>query len=303
MTSSVPSKHFDRVLNFTSTIRSDTYAFINPRQFNLAGRSVLITGASKGIGRQAASSFARAGASQIILAARSSLTEVAAETKAAAIAAGHPSPDVLSITLDVADEASVAAAAEQVSAATGGQLDILINNAGAITPFVPLASSEPTSWWRIMEVNLKGPYLVARAFIPLLLSSTKSLKTILNVSSIGAHAVMPGASSYQTTKLALLRLTEFICTDYVDQKLIALAIHPGAIMTEVAAVLPEAFHPTLTDTPALAADAMVWLTAERREWLAGRYVSCTWDMEQLEEKREEIVERDLLKVRMDVGVV
>lgn len=70
----------------------------------------------------------------------------------------------------------------------------------------------------------------------------------------------------------------------------------------MASAMPEHIVKILKDTPELAGDAMVWLTAVRREWLAGRYVSVTWDMEELEGRRERIVEGDLLKVRLDVGV-
>ena len=66
--------------------------------------------------------------------------------------------------------------------------------------------------------------------------------------------------------------------------------------------MPEAFHSNLVDTPELCGDSMVWLTAERRDWLAGRYVSVNWDVKELLQKREKIVESDLLKVRMDVGL-
>jgi hypothetical protein len=55
-----------------------------------------------------------------------------------------------------------------------------------------------------------------------------------------------------------------------------------------------------TETPELPADTIVWLTAEKRDWLAGRYVNVTWDMEQLEEKKEAIVKGDKLKVKLDV---
>lgn len=52
------------------------------------------------------------------------------------------------------------------------------------------------------------------------------------------------------------------------------------------------------DTPELAGDTIVWLTSERRDWLAGRYVSCNWDMTELLARRDEIVEKDLLKLRL-----
>lgn len=68
----------------------------------------------------------------------------------------------------------------------------------------------------------------------------------------------------------------------------------------MAAGLSEEFLSYLTDTPELAADTLVFLTRERREWLAGRYVSCQWDMDDFLAKRAEIEQGDLLKVRMVV---
>jgi hypothetical protein len=62
----------------------------------------------------------------------------------------------------------------------------------------------------------------------------------------------------------------------------------------------KALQGLLTDTAELAGDAMSWLTQERREWLGGRYVSVTWDMEELLQKREEIVRKDKLKMRLAV---
>jgi NAD(P)-dependent dehydrogenase (short-subunit alcohol dehydrogenase family) len=142
---------------------------------------------------------------------------------------------------------------------------------------------------------------MVRATIPLLLKKPTGLKTILNVSSIGAHIVMPGGSAYQITKLALIRFTEFINAECGEQGLLSLAVHPGGVMTELSSGMPLASQHVLTDQPALAADTFVWLTAERREWLASRYISCTWDMEELVGMKEKIVKKDLLKVRLDVG--
>lgn len=73
-------------------------------------------------------------------------------------------------------------------------------------------------------------------------------------------------------------------------------------MTELASALPEETLKILNDKPELAGDSMVWLTAVRREWLAGRYVSVTWDMEEFLGRKQNIVEGDLLKIRLDVGV-
>lgn len=285
---------------FTKTIHNDTYAYISPTHTNLSHKSVLITGASKGIGRETALSYAKSGASKIALGARSSLSSLSSDLVSTAKAAGHPAPQILTLELDVTSHSSVAVAAEKVTAEFGG-LDVLINNAGYLEPFVKIADSNPEDWSRVWDVNVKGVYNTTRAFLPLLLATQGGLKTILNVSSIGAHLVMPGASGYQTTKLALLRFSEFVMAEYGEEGILALNIHPGGVATELANGMPEVMHKVLIDQPRLAADTVVWLTGERREWLAGRYVSCTWDMEELLEKRGEIEKKDLLKVRMAVG--
>jgi len=74
---------------------------------------------------------------------------------------------------------------------------------------------------------------------------------------------------------------------------------PGGVVTELSKDMPIAH--LLTDTPELAGETMVWLSAEKRAWLAGRYVSVNWDMQQLLDKKDEIVEKELLKVRMAVS--
>ncbi|KAG0300058.1 hypothetical protein BGZ98_009521 [Dissophora globulifera] len=195
--------------NFTSIQHSDTYPAI--AHANHQGRTVLITGASKGIGRATAISFTRAGAANIVIAARSGLDEVEKELLAAAPSPSAP-PQIIKLQMDVVSEASVAQAVERVKQACG-HLDILVNNAGYSESWKPVAESDPVDWWRSWEVNLKGVYLVTRAFLPLLLQGSQ--KTIINVSSLGAHTIWPGASAYQTNKFALLRLTEFLAADSV----------------------------------------------------------------------------------------
>lgn len=301
MSTNPKSKLSSTGIDFTRKLHNDTYEFIKPEQFNLHDRAVLITGASKGCGRAAVLSFARAGTSKIAIAARSPMDDLKTEVEAAAEKAGRAKPQILALKLDVAEEKSVQQAATQVKEAFG-RLDILINNAGYLEAFVPIAESNPIEWWKTMEVNIKGPYLMSRAFIPLMLESAHGSKTILNLSSIGANAVRAGASSYQISKLAMIRMSEFINAEYAEKGLFSFSIHPGGVPTELAKRMPEAMMAYLTDTPELAADAMVWLTAERRDWLSGRYVSCTWDMEELLAKRKKIEEEDLLKVRLDVGL-
>ena len=110
--------------------------------------------------------------------------------------------------------------------------------------------------------------------------------------------MFPGASGYQTTKFALCRLTEFIDKEYYQQGLIAISLHPGATKTDLAMNMPPERQVVLTDTPELAADTIVWLCRERRDWLSGRFASVSWDMEELEQKKQDILQRNLLKFRV-----
>ncbi|KAL1880558.1 hypothetical protein VTK73DRAFT_5571 [Phialemonium thermophilum] len=276
----------------------NTYPLLAPEKADLSGRSVFITGASKGIGRTTAVRFAMAGCSKIAVGARSPLAEVEKAVKEAAATAGRPQPQVLSLHLDVTSEASVRAAAEAVAEAFGGGLDILITNAGYLEKFAPVAETDPSEWWFSWDVNMKGTYLCARYFIPLLLRS--SLRILVTMSSAGAHNLLPGGSAYQTAKFATCRFTEFVDQEYHAQGLLAFAVHPGSMLTELATNMPVELHGMLVDTPELSGDALVWLTKERREWLAGRYVDCCWDVAELEARKEEIVSKDLLKFRLAV---
>ncbi|PYI35198.1 NAD(P)-binding protein [Aspergillus indologenus CBS 114.80] len=285
------------VASYVST-RKDTYPFIDPATADLAGKSVLITGASKGMGKATAISFATAGCSTILLLARSDLTDVATAVHEAARQASRPAPSVHCLQADVTSEDSMRAAAATAAEILGGRLDVLINNAGHLEAWTPIAASEPREWWRTWEVNIKGPYLAAHGFVPLLLRSPT--QTVVNISSGGAHALFPGASAYQTTKFALCRLTEFLDAEYAPQGLIAIALHPGAVRTELATNMPPERQAVLTDPPALAADTLVWLARERRDWLAGRFVSGSWDMEELQQKKQDVLHRDLFKFRVMV---
>ncbi|KAI0074416.1 putative oxidoreductase [Panus rudis PR-1116 ss-1] len=284
------------VMRFTPTYHTDTYDYVSPQHANLAGRNVLVTGASRGIGKETALSFARAGASGIAIGARSSLASLEGELHEAAKAAGRPAPRVVTVALNVTDISSVDAAIQTIKRELGG-LDILVNNAGYSEVWRTIHESDPVDWWRTWEINVKGMYLVTRAAIPLLLES-HGLKTILNVGSAGAHMVLSAASSYQTSKLAVLRFTEFIMAEYGEKSIIAFAIHPGGVLTDIVQNATEELKAFLTDTPNLGADTIVWLTKERRSWAGGRYFSVNWDMQELEQLKEEIVKKDLLKVRL-----
>lgn len=286
------------IRDFVTTLHHDSYDFISPLKADLGGKSVFIAGATRGIGKSIAASFARAGCSHIAVGGRGDLSAVEAEVLAAAREAGRGAPEVLGVTVDVSSEESVAAAAERISAAFGGSLDVLVISAGVAHSMTPLAESDPAEWWRTWEVNVKGVYLCTKTFIPLVLRS--SLRTIITVSTAGAHMLTPGLDGYQTGKFALCRLTEFVDDRYREQGLITMTVHPGDVITDMADVVPEEIRRFMLDKPQLAGDTLVWLAKEKRTWLGGRFINCCWDMREFEAKQEEVVKKDLLKFRMVV---
>ncbi|KAI1613736.1 short chain dehydrogenase reductase [Exophiala viscosa] len=284
---------------FTPTLHKDTYPAIDPTRCDLSGKYVFITGASKGIGRATALSFARAGCSALALGARSDLSEVEELVTRAATEVGKPVPKILIVKLDVADQASVDQAVAKISSGFG-RLDILINNAGYLEKRAKIADSDPSEWWKTWSVNVLGPYLVTRASLPLMLGTEDSSKIIVNLCSLGAHLLAPGASAYQPSKLAVLRWTEFLDVDHRSDGVLTFALHPGGVLTDMGQRLPIERQSALTETPELAAHTLVFLTEKRREWLAGRYIAATWDMPEFLAKKEEVVSGDKLKVRMVV---
>lgn len=278
---------------------SAPYSTIDPKKADLSGKSVVITGASKGCGREAAIAFAQAGASKIALLARSDLSAVIADVKAAAKEAGRiKEPQIYDGSgVDVTSALAVEDFARKVGQAFGGSVDLLINNAAYLSSWHAVGETDPEDWWMNWEVNMKGLYLCTRYFLPLVLKSN-SLKTILNVTSFGAINIGAGASGYQTSKFAVCRFTEHTAADYADEGLICVTVHPGSYMTDMGKKLPESFHDWLTDDVALSGQWMAWFARERREWLQARFVSATWDVEELEAKKDEIEQGDKLKFRL-----
>ncbi|KAF6805544.1 hypothetical protein CSOJ01_09413 [Colletotrichum sojae] len=289
---------------FTTVHRSTTYDYISPLKLNLSGRHVLITGAAweDGVGYATATAFARAGASAIAVADLHGVSdELVQRLKSAATEAGRPEPKVLAYTVDISNKESVQKMRDAVAEAFSGRLDILINNAAHMEPPMSVLDSDPDDLlWRTWEVNVHGLLNITRAFLPMQLSSRADggACTVINVASSGALSARPGSSSYRSSKLAVLRWTESVHLEYADQGLLAFCVNPGAIKTKISEHAPQAVRDRFPDKADVAGDTIAWLASERRDWLAGRYVSCPWDMEEVMAKKDEIVEGDKLKLRM-----
>jgi NAD(P)-dependent dehydrogenase (short-subunit alcohol dehydrogenase family) len=100
-------------------------------------------------------------------------------------------------------------------------------------------------------------------------------------------------SAYGISKLAVLQLMTYVAVE--NPNVVAVALHPGIVATDM---LLEMFKPFAHDTPALVGGAAVWLASfmESRDFLSGRYVAANWDVEDLVKRKEEILEKQLLKI-------
>ncbi|TGO57259.1 hypothetical protein BOTNAR_0204g00030 [Botryotinia narcissicola] len=253
--------------NFTKISYNDTYAAISPKASSHSGKVVFISGASKGIGRAIALSYAKSGVSGLIISARASLATVEREIEEVCKSANIPVPKILALKLDVLDFASVEDATKSIET-TFGRLDILINNAGYFSSAENIVVGDKEEWWMNLEVNLRGVYWVTKCLMPLLLKTDGGDKTIVNVASVAALIMHTGLSGYQMSKFALMRFTETLCVEYGDQGLLTYSLHPGAVPTDLTKGLPEGLHEIIIDTPELAADTIPFLTSQKREWLA-----------------------------------
>ena len=145
--------------------------------------------------------------------------------------------------------------------------------------------------------------------MPILLSSKNNssdeardpgLATMINLSPSGALSPRSG-SSYRTSKLAILAWTSSLQAEHADQGLLTYCVNPGAVATTISeGVFPEAMRQKFPMQSALPGDTIAWLAREKREWVAGRYVSAHWDMEEFEGRRGEVLEGDLLKMGLVV---
>ncbi|KAL8768606.1 MAG: hypothetical protein Q9209_005165 [Squamulea sp. 1 TL-2023] len=249
----------------TDLIHSDTYPAIDPLKANLVGKRVLVVGPGT-INETIAIAYAKAGASYIAIGAGSDVTLGTAAVKKAAEDADQKPPRILNIKLDVSSASSIDNAAALVQASFGG-IDIIIIGFEAREEPKRTAESSLDKWWDTSWTNLRGPYLVARAFLPMILKGgDKTIVFLANFMIHGAHT--HEASVYGTSQLAQLRLAEFIGMEYGDKGVLPFSVHLGNVPTG--------------------------------KWAGDVWEDHEHDMPQLMAMKKEIVNKDKLKVKLVV---
>ena len=191
--------------------------------FDMTGKVVLITGAGSGLGRRFAMTLARQNALIIACGRRMSLLEETVrdiETEGGSARA---------LTLDVSNSASVSTAFETIEEI--GRLDTLINNAGTISGPL-LLDLEEELWDTVLDVNLKGAWLVARAAARMMKEQDDG-GSIINISSIVAESVQKGTGAYAAAKAGLSHLTRAMALEWARYNIRVNALAPGYFNTDI----------------------------------------------------------------------
>jgi 3-oxoacyl-[acyl-carrier protein] reductase len=269
----------------------------------LAGKTAIITGAGRGIGRAIALAFARETAD--VLVASRTLSEVAETAQQVRDLGRH----ALALKVDVSNRGEVAGMVAQ-ALEKFGKVDILVNNAGICGPIGPLVENDPERWLQTIRINLFGVLFCSRAVLPFMIRQRRG--KIINLSGGGASSPRPNFSAYAASKAAIVRLTETLAEEVKGFNIQINAIAPGAVNTrltdEILAAGSAAGEETLARTrrqketggapPERAAALAVFLASEESEGLSGRLISAVWDdWESMNGRIDQIMASDLYTLR------
>jgi len=248
----------------------------------LEGKTAIVTGSGRGIGRAIALAMAKEGAHVVLL---SRTWSEVAETAAKVRALGRRS---LALKADVSKIAQVD---RMVKLTLGefGKIDILVNNAGIQGPIGPLVENDVAEWIKTVNINLIGTFLCCKAVLPTMIKQRHG--KIINLSGGGASGPRPRFSAYAASKTAVVRLTETLAEEVKEFNIEVNAIAPGAVNTRVhdqvltagqgageeALVISRRVKSGGGTLPEIPAGLAVFLASDESNGLTGRLISAEWD--------------------------
>jgi len=264
---------------------------------DLTGQVALVTGGGRGLGRAFASALAKAGA-HVAVTARTA--EPLAETVEMVERAGGRA---LAIPGDVSAPDAVAHVVRTAESQLG-MVDILVNNAGAVGPLGYDWEVDLEDWWRTFEINVRGPFLYARAVLPGMVKRQRG--RIVNISTGAGFGRLPQMDAYCATKAALTQWTKCLAADIQAHGVTVFAFHPGFVRTSMvdhltSSDVPNAvqayFNSLLSqgrDVPIeRSAQMLLFLVSGRADALSGRFIRAQDNEEELVRRAEEIRRDDL----------
>lgn len=185
-------------------------------------QTVVVTGASRGIGRTIALHLAREGARVVAVARdREKLETLAAEV---------PDAEWMVMPADVTSRKDMRRLATEVLSVWGTP-HLVVANAGRLEPIGPLWESDPDEWWRDVEINLRGSFLSVRDFVPLMVEAGRG--RVILFGGGGSTRVFPWVSAYAMSKAALLRLAETLDLELEGTGVHAFSVSPGFVRTDM----------------------------------------------------------------------
>ncbi|KAJ4487274.1 short-chain dehydrogenase/reductase [Lentinula edodes] len=277
-------------LNVTSTYHRDTYPAISPSKPSLSqnGRAVLITGGGGGIGFEIARSFAKAGASKIVIVGRRSAVLDAAVVKLREeFKDSTPAPpEFIAHQGDIGNDDSISSLWDFLNS-QGIFIRVLVLNAAHVTPWgLDTLKMDKRELMEGFDVNVGGNFLMTVKFVNQPLRPVGQQLNLINVSTAGVHMIpAPNQTPYTTTKSAFTALIGRIADERPVEDIQIISYHPGALYSEGAAKYVDQ-NLLKWDEMALPADYAVWAASPEASWLHGRFLWAHWDVDELKADKE-----------------